>query len=211
MVVNGRMVAFPQLLDVEAEHRTHPRTFSIPRRAVRESLVPGDLVKLVFIVDPPAGRTEAERMWVQVVGASGSGYVGRLDNDPDYLVGLKADDLLAFRPEHVAARWVDESDPSYIHPEALVIVSRRVWEGDAWPRRLEHADVPDPQFCGWLVFAGDEPTAYVADLANFRPVPFAELADRFRVLDSGFDGPVGTIMEWDDQSLEFVDVAIRPG
>lgn len=106
----------PHLLDAEVEHRAAPRTFSIPRRAVRDALVPGDLVKLLFVVDPPVRSVEVERMWVEVVEAKDGGYVGRLDNDPGYVRDLKADDLLSFRPEHVAARDAPEGDSLYTDP-----------------------------------------------------------------------------------------------
>lgn len=42
------------LLDVEAEHRSHPSPFATPRSEQRRSLHVGQLVKLVTVVDPPA-------------------------------------------------------------------------------------------------------------------------------------------------------------
>ena len=193
----------PRLLDAEAERRAAPRTFSIPRRAVRDALAPGDLVKLLFVVDPPVGSVEVERMWVEVVEARDGGCVGRLDNDPGYARNLKADDRLLFRPEHVAARYAPEGDPLYTDPVAFAVVSGRVWNDDAWPRRLERRAIPDPQFSGWFVFAGDESESYLADPTNFVPVAQGTLFDRFRVLDSGLEGPIGTTMMWNDEALEF--------
>lgn len=193
----------PRLLDAELQRRAAPRTFSIPRRAVRTALAPGDLVKLLFVVDPPVGSIGVERMWVEVAEADDEGYVGRLDNNPGYVRELKADDLLSFRPEHVAARDVSEGDPLYTDPGAFAVVSGRVWDEDAWPRRLERREIADPQFSGWFVFAGDEPESYLADPTNFVPVAHATLFDRFRVLDSGLEGPVGTTMAWNDEALEF--------
>ena len=55
-------VVEPRLLGAEAQHRAAPRTFSIPRRVVGESVRPGDLVRLSFVVDPPVGSIEVERM-----------------------------------------------------------------------------------------------------------------------------------------------------
>jgi hypothetical protein len=37
----------------------------------------------------------------------------------------------------------------------------------------------------------------------FVPVTQGELSDRFRVLDSGLEGPRGTTMTWDDETLEY--------
>ncbi len=170
---------------------------------MRESLKPGDLVKLLFVVDPPVGSVKVERMWVEVLESRGGGYVGRLASDPGYARALMADDHLRFGPEHVAARHAGESDPTYTDPDSFAVVSGRVWNEDAWPRRLERRAIPDPQFSGWFVFAGDEPDSYLADPANFVPVAQATLFDRFQVLDSGLEGPVGTAMVWDDGSLEF--------
>lgn len=91
----------------------------------------------------------------------------------------------------------------YTDPAAFAMVSKRVWEEDAWPARLERHPIPDPDFSGWFVLAGDESDPYKADKANFRPVPQATLFDRFKVLDSGLEGPVGTTMAWDEAALEY--------
>lgn len=198
-----RKTADPVLLDAEAAHREHPRTYSIPRRVVRETLVPGDYVKLLFKVDPPAGWVEVERMWVEVVGSKDGGYTGRLANKPEHLPNLRPGDRIAFRPEHVAAREAEPGDPLYTDPNAFAVVSRRVWDEDAWPGRLERHEIPDEQFGGWFVLAGDEADEYKADQSNFQPAPQGSLFDRFRVLDSGLEGPVGTTMVWNDDEAEY--------
>lgn len=86
---------------------------------------------------------------------------------------------------------------------AFAVVSRRVWDDDAWPGRLERRRLPDPQFSGWFVLAGDERSAYRDDPTNFVPVAQATLFERFRVLDPGLEGPVGTTMLWDDAAAEY--------
>jgi hypothetical protein len=105
----------------------------------------------------------------------------------------------------VAARDAPEGDSLYTDPDAIAVVSGRVWNEDAWPRRLERREIQDRQFSGWFVFSGDEPKAYLADPTNFVPVAQATLFDRFRVLDSGLEGPVGTTMVWNEEALEFED------
>jgi hypothetical protein len=65
-------------------------------------LRPGDLAKLVFLIEPivnpgPAG----ERMWVEVTTSSGDRYVGRLENQPAYLVDLAVGDEIRFDRRHV--------------------------------------------------------------------------------------------------------------
>lgn len=191
------------LLDAEAAHREHPRTYSIPRRVVRETLTPGDYVKLLFAVAPPAGRVEVERMWVEVTGSKGGAYAGRLANKPEHLRNLRPGDTIAFRPEHVAARGAGPDDPLYTDPNAFAVVSRRVWHEDAWPARLVRHEIPDAQFSGWFVLAGDETDEFKADMTNFEPVLQATLFDRFQVLDSGLEGPVGTTMTWSDEQAEY--------
>jgi hypothetical protein len=194
----------PPLLDAEAAHREEPLTYSIPRRAVRESLRPGDYVKLLFAVDPPAGWVEVERMWVEVTASRTDGYSGRLANQPRYLSNLNPGDQVVFGPEHVAAREAGPDDPLYTDPNAFAVVSRRVWDDQEWPGRVERREIPDPQFSGWFVLTGDETDAYKADPSNFVPIAQGVLFDRFRVLDSGLEGPIGTTMVWDEEAVEYV-------
>ena len=196
----------PVLLDAEAAHQEHPRTYSIPRRVVRETLKPGDVVKLLFKVDPPAGRIEVERMWVEVVGLGDGTYMGRLANVPQHVPKLQFGDGVEFEARHVAGRDAEGGDPLYTDPNAFAVVSRRVWDEEAWPARLEHHEIPDRQFSGWFVLAGDETDAYKADWNNFVPVPQAGLFERFRVLDSGLEGPTGTTMTWSEEELEYESV-----
>ena len=174
---------------------------------MRESLKRGDTVKLLFRVDDPKAPVDVERMWVEVTGVDGVGYSGRLANRPTLIRDLRPGDVIAFRAEHVSARDAGPDDPLYTDPNAFAVVSRRVWEQDAWPSRLERLPIPDPQFSGWFVMAGDESDAYKADATNFVPLPQAALFDRFRVLDSGLEGPVGSTLTWDDEALEYKVVA----
>ena len=92
------------LLDASAAHREHPRTFSIPRQVVRESLRSGDLVKLLFAVVPPVGGVEVERMWVRVEKPGSGRYSGRLANHPAYRRDLKAGDRIEFPNMSLRAR-----------------------------------------------------------------------------------------------------------
>ena len=56
------------LQDVEAVHRSHPRTYSIPRSEQRLNLKVGQLVQLVFLVDPQtSGGATGERMMVSLM------------------------------------------------------------------------------------------------------------------------------------------------
>lgn len=191
------------IVNAEAAHRANPRTYSIPRRAVREALRPGNLVKLPFVVDPPVGTYDVERMWVQVEEVADGRYRGRLDNEPRFIPQLRPGDSVAFGPEHVMARHAAPEDPLHTDPTLFAVVSRKVWEADEWPSRVERRDIPDPAFSGWFVFAGTEPSLYLADPANFIPIDAGQLFDRFRVLDSALEGPVGTVWVWNEHDLEY--------
>ena len=93
--------------DGEVRHRENPDTFWIPEKADRESLVEGDLVKLVFNITD-GEQTQGERMWVVVTGGDASGYKGTLDNDPYSTDRIKAGHAVAFEPRHVIDIYEDE-------------------------------------------------------------------------------------------------------
>jgi hypothetical protein len=196
---------FVRLQDVAEVHKQHPRTFSIPRHDIRSSLRPGALAKLIFLADGE-GCPEAERMWVQVESVDSEGrYMGRLDNVPNALTELVPGVSVPFGPEHVAA--IDEQDPetlAAVDPERVAIVSRRVWEDDEFPRRLERHAVPDPEFTGWFVLAGDESPSFKADRDNFLPLRNVQLFERFRVVDSAMEGPVGSVWVWSNDADEYL-------
>jgi len=79
------MTAHYTLLDAEAQHAETPDTFAIPNQLDRDTLRPGDMVKICFQgLDHETG-CEGERIWVEVTGTSPDGYTGTLANDPFYL------------------------------------------------------------------------------------------------------------------------------
>src|SRR5690554_8194534 len=78
--VKDIMVSF-ELESGEQLHAEAPDTFWIPSLKSRESLSPGDIVKLVFRIEVD-GEVDVERMWVIVQKVVAGGYVGILDNDP---------------------------------------------------------------------------------------------------------------------------------
>ena len=88
-----------ELENGEAMNRQHPDTFRIPPQSERETLLPGDYAKVVFL----AGG-EGERMWVEVGTADPDAappYEGRLANHPIVHTALTMGDLVQFGPEHV--------------------------------------------------------------------------------------------------------------
>jgi hypothetical protein len=104
-----------QLESGEARHAAAPGTFWIPSRSQRESLRPGEAVKLLFEIEADhEGRIErgVERMWVIVRGRIGPFYTGVLDSTPASIEPepsfLARGTEVLFAPEHV----VDISAPS---------------------------------------------------------------------------------------------------
>ncbi len=93
----------------EARHARSPETFWIPNRTQRESLSPGDGVKLLFEVETKKGGQivdrGVDRLWVIVKRQAGDIYTGVLDSDPGEAEGLtlRPGTEVVFRPEHVIA------------------------------------------------------------------------------------------------------------
>jgi hypothetical protein len=109
-----------QLQNGEELNLSHPDTFHIPDRAVREDLEAGIYAKVIFVVDmeyakstgtpPPFGMTEiptTERMWIKVVSKAEDGiYTGTLASTPEF-VDLKFGDEIQFRPEHIINTFLE--------------------------------------------------------------------------------------------------------
>jgi len=75
-----------RLDDGEERHLAAPDTFWIPKREARESLQPGDLAKLIFLIDVDDPEpVVVERMWVVVRERIPEGYLGILYNTPAML------------------------------------------------------------------------------------------------------------------------------
>lgn len=65
----------------EELNKEFPETFFIPPRLKRDTLLPGELVKLIFRIWL-GDETHVERMWVIVSSRTENGYTWTLDNDP---------------------------------------------------------------------------------------------------------------------------------
>jgi hypothetical protein len=94
----------------EARQVAYGEKFWLPPVERRNSLVPGQLAKLLFQVQSQdeAGTIEVfvERMWVLVTRVLSGGYVGLLANQPSFVeegedVYLHRGAEIPFRPEHV--------------------------------------------------------------------------------------------------------------
>src|SRR5690349_2189589 len=88
-------------LDNGAEiHKEAPDTFYFPPAEERESLRPGDLVKLIFRIEF-GEEAHVERMWVRVAEVRPESYVGILDNDPYCTDEIHSGMRVDFHADHV--------------------------------------------------------------------------------------------------------------
>jgi hypothetical protein len=92
-------------LDNGAEtHREFPDTFEIPSQQRRESLKPGDIVKLIFRIEFDE-EAHVERMWVRVAEVKPEFYIGVLDNDATSTDEIRSGMRVEFHADHVIQIW----------------------------------------------------------------------------------------------------------
>ncbi len=148
--------------DGEHENRLHPRTFFIPRRALRESLTTGDRACLLFFGLPGTGAaTLYERIWVEIVDRQRQVYSGKL-LEPSAVAGLEPGAVVRFGAEHVVSVEAPER-AAYAHQTALVS-QQLLDDGDLRPGVVIHdpdraTSVPTGELApsGWVLLAEGEP------------------------------------------------------
>lgn len=193
-----------RLEDVEQVHRTHKRTYSIPRSDERKNLRPGQLVKLVFLSENDAEEgARAERMWVEVQGSMAGEYIGVLTNRPRYLKYVKQGEHIVFRPEHVCAIYVERNEPGWIDPEKMLYVSKDVLQDDAWPELLYREETDEAESSGWYVMSAKAQAKGARDRNALVKVSAHDLMNKFPILDSVLGEPAGTRWTWDEDGCEY--------
>ena len=92
-----------ELDNCEDIHREYPDTYWIPERKLRESLEPGEIVKLVFRMEETKGsdNVAVERMWVEITNKDQGFYEGILDNDPSGSECVNCGQTVYFLPCHI--------------------------------------------------------------------------------------------------------------
>lgn len=90
------------LEDAEVRAREHPGSFFIPSAEERSSIQPGQIVKLIFVIETP-DEVQAERMWVITKRLENGRYIGVLDNQPATTEAIAPGMEVAFEPRHVIA------------------------------------------------------------------------------------------------------------
>ena len=183
------------LLDAEAQHLAFPDAFPIPSEQERRSLGAADLVKLVFVLDEaPASGPNAERMWVEVLGAADGVYQGRLTNQPTVIPDLDDGALLEFDHRHVAGIALRRHEVAFAVDQHAV-VTRRALGRAVPPGWVVHDEPVDGIDSGWTVCAGDEPADHFSGdpEATTQAVTLGELAQRYPALVEVFQAGAG---EW---------------
>jgi len=184
------------LVDAEAQHAAYPDGFPIPGAEERYGLRAGDMVKLVFVLDPPPpSGPHAERMWVEVALADPDGsYEGWLTNRPVVITSLRHAALIAFEPRHVAGIAPQETDVAF-DGAMRAVVSDRALELDRSPGWVGHDEPVSEDDSGWSITAGDEPEDYfetsVEEVTS--AMTLGDLARRFPPLAEVFGAGAG---EW---------------
>jgi hypothetical protein len=183
------------LLDAEAQHSAFPDTFPIPTLAERVTLRTGDMVKLVFVLDPPpASGPNAERMWVEVRSNQPDGtYHGWLTNRPVVVTSLEPSAVVAFEARHVAGIALRKDEVSF-DVALKAVVSTRVTEVPG-PPEWAGFDAPlDATDSGWTITAGGEaPDHFDAPGGGVEAITVGELVQRFPALVEVFQAGEG---EW---------------
>jgi hypothetical protein len=170
------------LEDAEAKHAAAPASFFIPPAAKRNSLIPGDVVKLLFAFEPTPEGWNGERMWVEVTSSRDGTYVGTLLNTPQYIGPLRPGSVIEFESRHVAAYdWPPDELGYDVSKHAWV--SKKILGEDARPLRAKMRpldEITEDSDSGWIIGSGEEPDG---GPAHFAWSPIGWLTDRFPELD----------------------------
>jgi hypothetical protein len=101
---NVSQFATCKLANAEERHSRYPQSFYLPALKARQSIKPGQFAKLIFEINDDCAaecRDVDERMWVQIVEQTPTGYVGTLRNAPGLFKELQFGDTIRFGFEHI--------------------------------------------------------------------------------------------------------------
>lgn len=160
-----------QLDNVYERNKESPYTFYKPSKAVTDKLKAGDLVKLVFFSDSDTAGYKGERMWVEITDRNKENFVGKLDNEPYHLKGLKLGQILHFGTEHICDTEYEDDEVAKMdyYFNTLVTVSNDVLERNEFNFLLK--DKPnEPNDSGWVIFSGYEEDEFTSNPNNFQIV-----------------------------------------
>lgn len=160
-----------QLDNVFERNKESPYTFYKPSKAVTDKLKAGDLVKLIFFSDSDTAGYKGERMWVEITDRNKENFVGKLDNEPYHLKGLKLGQILHFGTEHICDTEYEDDEVAKMdyYFNTLVTVSNDILERNEFNFLLK--DKPnEPNDSGWVIFSGYEEDEFTSHPDNFQVV-----------------------------------------
>lgn len=179
--------------------------FKSPRETI--SLVrPGEAVKLIFAFDSDDPEAPgAERMWVIVdrIGPDGR-FLGRLDNEPRWIDGLKLGDQVVFDARHIINTEHDSDDNIVRRYMKRCFVTQRILSDGARVAYLYREEPDNEDDSGWRFAANDESAEYMDDADNIAFVSIGAVLSKDDAFIHLLDAPAGSCFVWDDQTQAFV-------
>lgn len=192
------------VLDPRAVAEDAPYTYFLPSENELLALAPGDLAKITIRSVPPSRAWDAERMWVEIVEASGEELIGRLDNEPSDMPQLHHGARITFRRSDVIDLiWNDDRTVPPPPPSPRrdywdrCLVDDCVLSGEASVHYLYREEPEDAQEddsyadSGWRI-RGD-----------YRDVPDEELDAR-----EVHYVALGAVLNHDDSWLDLIDAPV---
>lgn len=163
------------LENIIEQNKKYPRHFMKPTALEINSLHPGDMVKLIFLIHPPLENgCNGERMWVVIDSIKGDNFVGILDNDPCFLTTIKAGDKIEFQAKNIASIMTSSKDMDF---EKFAVITKKAFEKRETNFVIRDDDLCDEKDSGWQLFYGDEDDDYLEDYNNAMLIPLSQALD----------------------------------
>lgn len=142
-----------------------PYTFFVPSDVEKAALCVGDIVKLEF-EEYDAEGSSFERMWVVLEAQTITGWIGRLDNEPDGFDGLLVLGYsIPFENDHIYSVWqlkIDQTNDE-VRMRARCYVDPSVVDGSGKIGRIERRSPRNwlrpfarYPFTGWYIYTDTE-------------------------------------------------------
>ena len=178
-----------RLEDADALAAERKYTFYKTPRDLIAMVKPGEMVKLIFKFesdDPQAPG--GERMWVLVDSILSDGkFMGRLNNEPQWITDLKLDDPVTFEAKHIINSVHDDDNNLVERYIKRCFVTNRILERNAPVGYLYREDPDNDRDSGWRFTANDESDEYMENSDNLQFVS------------------VGLVLSHDDSFIHLLD------
>jgi hypothetical protein len=173
---------------------------------------PGENVKLIFEFDSDDPKAPgAERMWVLVDEVLGGGhFVGRLDNNPQWISDLEPGDRVEFRDIHIINTELDDDNNLVNRYLPRCFVTNRVLHDGQKIGYLYREQPDNEKDSGWRIMAGDESDAYMDDSKNISFVSLGAVLARDDSMIHLLDAPAGSAFRRNHETGGF-DPTAPPG